>query len=127
MKVPYLASYMESFTQTVDRRFYDFQDQISYLDSSKTKKLINMSLLDSTMLTEAVEDTDDDYIFLQGSTYITKATEDTDSDGIYLKESTIKTDAIEPGDFDEIYLLETTCETRASENSDPDALFPGKF
>lgn len=98
--------------------FYDGLSQITYMDKGFKKKMLYK--MESTLITETVENSDPDEFSCNVSTKQTYTIENSDTDEFNCKESTIETAEIETSDPDELNLLGNSIETRMIETSDAD-------
>jgi len=103
---------------------YDFSSQISYYDFNRTKKVIDGLLLDnlnSTFETSSVETSDkDNYVGKGPSTVLTENVENSDVDNVYLCGSTMETRGTETSDVDNLWKTLSTVTTYSTENTDKD-------
>lgn len=103
---------------------YDFSSQISYYDTNHTQKVI-ASLLslshNSSFETSSLESSDkDNYVGKMPSTVLTENIEHSDVDNLYLCGSTIETRGTETSDSDKLWNALSTVTTYSTENTDSD-------
>lgn len=101
----------------INNNYYDEVTQVSYRDSNLKHKVIGNG---RTILTETIENSDEDEFRYQGPTLETAVVENSDADEFMSIGSTKTSFILETSDEDELYLGLWSEETRRIENSDAD-------
>lgn len=124
MKIPYIINYIEEVPLQLSKPlYYDNLTQMNYLNDDKILKAVSFTSGPSTtILTEAIENSDDESINLgPDTTIVTDTIENTDLS--YCGPSTTeKTATIENADYDDHFFLgpDTTRLTKSTEAADTD-------
>lgn len=104
MSKPYLMNYMKEVSAKKDiRRIYDYDKQISFVNSIRNEKMIDKARFGTTQETRSIEDSDPDEMAQFGTTKCTFSTEEQDPDEFYKIGTTEITKTTEDTDPDEFY------------------------
>lgn len=130
MKVPYISAYVQEFPLKESAKlYYDNETQINYVDEGMNVKAINFVGPDTTVLTETVENRDEQDCYLKND-YLKRKITPNENENLKLvfgPETSIETFTHENSDRDEYLFLgpDTTTVTKTVEGSDLDSFIFG--